>query len=225
MDRIRSLVSLFLCVSVVAGGLALAQTPASRIRGVVVSVSGSALKLKADSGQTLAVKLADHYTVSARSHADMTKIAPGAFLGTTAVPGPDGTLTATEVHVFPESMRGTGEGHRPMDAGPGSTMTDATVASVTVSPRPPAAAGRTMTNATVAALTGDDKERRMTLRYKGGEKVVAIPNGTPIVMVETGDPSMLVPGAHVVVSGVQQSDGPLLADRITVGRDGLIPPL
>ncbi|HVR94341.1 MAG TPA: DUF5666 domain-containing protein [Casimicrobiaceae bacterium] len=225
MDRIRSLVSLFLCVCVVAGGLARAQTPASRIRGVVVSVSGSTLQLKADSGQTLAVKLADHYTVSARSHADVTKIAPGAFLGTTAVPGPDGTLTAVEVHVFPESMRGTGEGHRPMDAAPGSTMTDATVASVTVGPRPPAAAGRTMTNATVAALTGDDKERRMTLRYKGGEKVVAIPKGTPIVMVEAGDPSMLVPGAHVVVSGVQQNDGSLLADRITVGKEGLIPPL
>ena len=225
MDRIRSSVLLLLCVCVVAGGVARAQTPASRIRGVVVSVSGSALQLKADSGQTLAVRFADHYTVSARSHADMTKIAPGTFLGTTAVAGPDGTLTAVEVHVFPESMRGNGEGHRPMDAAPGSTVTDATVASVTVGPRPPAAAGRTMTNATVAAFTGDDKERRMTLRYKGGEKVVAIPKGTPIVMVEIGDPSMLVPGAHVVVSGVQQKDGSLLADRITVGKDGLIPPL
>ena len=82
-----------------------------------------------------------------------------------------------------------------------------------------------MTNATVAALTGDDRERRMTLRYKGGEKVVAIPKGTPIVMVEAGDPSMLVPGAQVVVSGVQQNDGSLLAERITVGKEGLIPPL
>ena len=225
MDRIRSLVSLLLCVCVVAGGLALAQTPAMRIRGVVVSVSGSALQLKADSGQTLAVKLADRYTVSARSHADVTKITPGAFLGTTAIPGPDGALTAVEVHIFPDSMRGTGEGHRPMDAAPASTTTDATVASVTVGPRPPAAAGRTMTNATVATFTGDDKERRMTLRYKGGEKVVAIPKGTPIVMVEAGDPSMLVPGAHVIVSGVRQNDGSLLAERITVGKDGLIPPL
>jgi outer membrane lipoprotein SlyB len=224
MDRLRSLVSLCLCVCVVVGGLAHAQTPGSRIRGVIVSVDGSALQLKADSGQKLAVKLADRYTVSARSHADLTKIAPGAYLGTTAVPGPDGTLTAVEVHIFPESLRGTGEGHRPMDAAPGSTMTDATVASVTVGPRPPAAVGRTMTNATVAAVAGD-KERRMTLRYKGGEKVVAIPKGTPIVMVEAGDPSMLVPGAHVIVSGVQQNDGSLLAERVTVGKDGLIPPL
>jgi Domain of unknown function (DUF5666) len=223
MNRIRSFVLLLLCVCIVAGGLARAQTPASRIRGDIVSVSGTALQLKADSGQTLAVKLADHYTVSARSHADLTKIAAGAFLGTTAVPGPEGTLTAVEVHVFPESMRGTGEGHRPMDAAPGSTMTNATVASVAVGGQ--AAAARTMTNATVAAVSGGDQETRITLRYKGGEKVVAIPKDTPIVMVEPGDPSMLVPGAHVVVSGVRQSDGSLLADRVTVGKDGLIPPM
>jgi len=223
MDRIRSLVLLFLCLCVVAVGPARAQTPASRIRGDIVSVNGSALQLKADSGQTLAVKLADRYTVSARSHADPSKIAPDTFLGTTAVPGPDGTLTAVEVHIFPESMRGTGEGHRPMDTATGSTMTNATVASVGVGQS--ATAGRTMTNATVATVAGGEQERRMTLRYKGGEKVVAIPKDTPIVMVEPGDPSMLVPGAHVVVSGVQQNDGSLLADRVTVGKDGLIPPM
>jgi hypothetical protein len=223
MDHIRSLVLLLLCLCVVAGGLAHAQTPPSRIRGDIVSINGSALQLKADSGQKVAVKLADRYTVSARSHADWTKIIPGAFVGTTAVPGLDGTLNAVEVHVFPESMRGTGEGHRPMDAAPGSTMTNATVTSVAVAGQ--AAAGRTMTNATVAAIAGGDQERRMTLRYKGGEKVVAIPKDTPIVMVEPGDPSMLVPGAHVVVSGVQQNDGSLLADRVTVGKDGLIPPM
>ena len=223
MERIRSFVPLLLCVCVAAGGLARAQTPALRIRGDIVSVNGAAFQLKADSGQTLAVKLADQYTVSARSHADWTKIAPGAFVGTTAVPGPEGTLTAVEVHVFPESMRGTGEGHRPMDAAPGSTMTNATVASVAVGRQ--AAAGRTMTNATVAAVAGGDQERRMTLRYNGGEKVVAIPKDTPIVMMEAGDPAMLVPGAHVIVSGVQQNDGSVLAESITVGKDGLIPPM
>ena len=222
MNRIRSSVLLLLCLCVVAGGPARAQT-ASRIRGDIVSVNGSALQLKTDSGQTLAVKLADHYTVSARSHADLTKIASGAFVGTTAVPGPDGTLTAVEVHVFPESMRGTGEGHRPMDTATGSTMTNATVTSVGVGQS--AAAGRTMTNATVATIVGGDQERRMTLQYKGGEKVVAIPKDTPIVMVEPGDASMLVPGAHVVVSGVRQNDGSLLADRVMVGKDGLIPPM
>jgi len=203
MNRSRSFVPLLLCVCVVAGGLARAQTPASRIRGDIVSVKGSTLQLKADSGQKIAVRLADHYTVSARSHGDLTKIIPGAFVGTTAVPGPEGTLTAVELHVFPESMRGTDEGHRPMET----------------------TSGRTMTNATVAAVAEGEQELRMTLRYKGGEKVVAIPKDTPIVMVEAGDPSMLVPGAHVIVSGVQQNDGSVLAERITVGKDGLIPPM
>jgi hypothetical protein len=223
MDRIRSLVLLFLCAFFVAGELAQAQTPALRVRGDIVSVKGSALQLKADSGQTLAVKLADHYTVSARSHADLAKIAPGAFVGTTAVPGPNGTLTAVEVHVFPESMRGRGEGHRPMDTVSESTKTNATVAAVAVAPKE--TPGRTMTNATITSVAGGDQEPRMTLRYNGGEKVVAIPKDTPIVMVEAGDPSMLVPGAHVVVSGVRQNDGSVLAERITVGKDGLIPPM
>jgi Domain of unknown function (DUF5666) len=223
MPRIRWSVLLLLCLRVVAGGPARAQTPASRIRGEIVSVNGSALQLKADNGQALAVKLADHYTMSARSRADLTKITAGAFVGATAVPGPDGTLIAAEVHVFPESMRGTGEGHRPMDSATGSTMTNATVASVAAGQ--PASAGRTMTNATVAMVAGSEQERRMTLRYKGGEKVVAIPKDTPIVMVEPAERSLLVPGAHVVVSGVRQDDGSLLADRVTVGKDGLIPPI
>jgi hypothetical protein len=82
-----------------------------------------------------------------------------------------------------------------------------------------------MTNATVATVAGGEQQRRMTLQYKGGEKVVAIPKDTPIVMVGPGDSSLLIPGAHVVVSGVRQNDGSLLADRVTVGKDSLIPPM
>ena len=219
MNRIRSSVLLVLCVCGVGCGVTHAQTSAARIRGDIISVDGSTLQLKADNGKTLAVRLADRHTVSARSRADPSKIAPGTFLGTTALPGPDGTLTAVEVHIFPEAMRGTGEGHRPMDSATGSTMTNATVASVG------GTTGRTMTNATVATVAGGEQQRRMTLQYKGGEKVVAIPKDTPIVMVEPGDSSLLIPGAHVVVSGVQQNDGSLLADRVTVGKDGLIPPI
>ena len=220
MDVVRPFVALLLGACITAGGLAHAQTSPSRIRGEIVSINGTAFQLKADSGQTIAVKLADKYSISARSRADPAKITSGTFLGTTAVPGPDGTLVATEVHIFPESMRATREGHRPMDAAAGTTMTNATVASVaTVNP------GRTMTNATVAAVTGGDQERRMTLRYSGGEKLVTIPKDIPIVIVGPGDRSMLVAGAHVVVSGEKESDGSMLVDRIFVGRDGFIPPL
>jgi hypothetical protein len=223
MTRARSFLPLLLSAFAVASGFAHAQTQATRMRGDIVSVNGSALQIKTDSGQTVAVKLADKYSVSGRSRADLAKVTQGVFLGTTAVPGPDGTLVASEVHIFPESMRGTGEGHRPMDAASGSTMTNATVASVGVGR--PAASNRTMTNATVAAVAGGDQERRMTLRYDGGEKVVTIPKDTPIVMIEPGDASLLVAGAHVVVSGAKQGDGSMLVDRIQVGKNGFIPPL
>jgi hypothetical protein len=131
-------------------------------------------------------------------------------------------LAATEVHLFPESMRGTGEGHRPMDIQPGATMTNATVTSV--------AAGHTkststMTNATVADIATSGSERRIALKYKDGEKVVVVGNNVPVVMVEPGDMSMLTPGAHVLVTAAKQLDGTLAADRISVGKNGLVPPI
>jgi hypothetical protein len=222
MTRNRFLTPLFLAALAASAGFAHAQTPAPRVRGDITAVSGRTFQLKADSGQIIPVKLADKVSISTRAHADWTRIATGAFLGTTATPGPDGTLIASEVHVFHESMRGSGEGHRPMDAATGSTMTNATVASVSGA-QP--GAGRTMTNATVATVTSDDQERRMTLRYNGGEKVVVVPKDTPVVMVEPGDASLLITGAHVVVSGTKQSDGSMLVDRVQVGKDGFIPPI
>lgn len=222
MSRIRFLHALFLGVCIAAGGFAHGQTPPSRIRGDITAVSGRTLQLKADSGQIIPLKLGDKVSITTRAHADLTKIAAGAFLGTTATPGPDGTLIASEVHIFDESMRGTGEGHRPMDAATGSTKTNATVGSLSAGGP---GAGRTMTNATVASVTSDNQERRMTLQYKGGEKVVVVPKDTLVVMVEPGDASLLIVGAHVVVSGAKDSDGSMLVDRVQVGKDGFVPPL
>ena len=199
-----------------------AQT-AQRIRGDVVSLDGQTLKLATMGGETLTVKLAANVSVGARSRADPAQIAPGAFVGTTAVPLPDGTLSALEVHVFPESMRGNNEGHRPTDVMPGSTMTNATVAALDHAPG--VAGESTMTNATVARVSAADQVRRMTLKYPGGEKIVVVPKETPVVMVEPGDRSMLVPGAHVVLNATRQVDGTLTAERVTVGKDGLVPPM
>ncbi len=200
---------------------ALAQT--QRIRGDVVSLDGQNLKLTTMGGETLTVRLAGNLTVGARSRADPAQIVPGAFVGTTAVPLPDGTLSALEVHVFPESMRGNNEGHRPTDVMPGSTMTNATIAAVDRAPG--GGSESTMTNATVAKVAAADQARRMTLKYAGGAKIVVVPRETPIVMVEPGDRSMLVPGAHVVLNATRQADGTLTAERITVGKDGLVPPM
>lgn len=145
---------------------------------------------------------------------------PGSYVATTAVPQPDGTLLAKEVHVFTEAQRGTGEGHYPMST-PGDTMTNATVSSVAVAhPRD------TMTNATVAgAATGPAGDHRLTLTYKGAEQTVVVPDGVPIIASEPGDRSLLVPGAHVVVYAHPQSDGRMTVERVSVGKGGFAPPI
>jgi hypothetical protein len=200
-----------------------AQAQAQRIGGDIVAVDNAQMQMKSRAGEVVTVKLAPTLSVSARSQASLAMIAPGAFLGTTAIPQPDGTLKATEVHIFPESMRGTGEGHRPYDFTPGGTMTNATVSSV--SRAGSTASGSTMTNATVAGVDESAGTRTMKLTYKGGEKTVVVPSGTPIVMVEAGDRSLLVPGAHIVITATRGPDGALTTDRIMVGTGGLVPPL
>ena len=199
------------------------QVTSQRIRGDVVAVHGKDLDVKTSAGQMVTVRMADNVRVSARSAASPDALATGAFIGTTAVEQPDGTLKAVEVHVFPESMRGTGEGHRPMDTEPGSTMTNATVTNVTAAPK--SAPRSTMTNATVANVAPGGSARKLTLQYKGGEKTVVVGDGVPVVMVEAGDPSMLVPGAHIVVTAAKQLDGTLTTDRISVGKNGIVPPI
>jgi hypothetical protein len=109
-----------------------------------------------------------------------------------------------------------------MDTEPGSTMTNATIASVGGRG---AAARSTTTNATVAQVSGGSDVHTLTLAYKGGEKIVVVPENVPIVMVEPADRSLLVPGAHVIVYGARQPDGTLAADRLTVGKNGFVPPL
>jgi len=197
------------------------QVVTQRIRGDVVAVHGKDLDVRTSSGQIVTVRMMDSLRVSARSAAGPNALVQGAFIGTTAVEQPDGTLKASEVHVFPESMRGAGEGHRPMETEPGSTMTNATVASVSSSPKP--ASRSTMTNATVAGVASGGAVRTLTLRYNGGEKKVVVNDGVPIVMVESGDYAMLVQGAHVAVTAAKQLDGSLTTDRITVGRNGVVP--
>ncbi|MDR3412663.1 MAG: hypothetical protein P4L87_17255 [Formivibrio sp.] len=204
------------------GGVVVAAPVVQRIHGDVVAITGAVLQIRSSEGEALTVKLADGARLTAVSRADAAAISSGAYVGATAVPQPDGTLAAVEVHIFPESMRGTGEGYRPMDAQPGRTMTNATVAEVSAAGRP---AGNTMTNATVASITAANQQRRLTLQYKGGEKVVTLGADVPVVMLEPGDRSMLVPGAHIVVNVVRQDDGSLTTDRITIGKNGMVPPL
>ena len=180
-----------------------AAPPTQRIRGDVIALDGLNLQVQSRSGERLAVKLADSYTVNAVVKIGIERVVPGSYVGIASMPQPDGTQRAIEVLLFPEARRGSGEGHYPWDLQPGSMMT----------------------NATVADVVSVEKGRRITLRYKDGEKIVIVPPEAPIVTFEPGDRAMLKPGAHVIVTATKQPDGALTAGGVAVGKDGLVPPM
>jgi hypothetical protein len=191
---------LALAVAPIAGH---AQAPApSRIRGTIAALDGRTLGVHARGGQDVSVALTPDATVVAVSNTKLTDVHPGSFIGTTAIPQPDGTLKAIEVHIFPESMRGTGEGFRPWDLGPQSTMT----------------------NGTVGEITGTDA-RSLSVKYKDGQKTVVVPPDVPVVAFEPGTIAQLTPGAHVVVTATKAADGALSSSRVNVGKDGIDLPL
>ncbi|HMG60698.1 MAG TPA: hypothetical protein VK583_13295 [Burkholderiales bacterium] len=186
--------------------VAIAQAPANppvRIRGTVEKIDGTNLTIKANSGQTMNVKLADNYVVVGIAKASLADVASGKFIGTTTVGERDGALVALEVHIFPENMRGTGEGHYDWDLRPTSKMT----------------------NANVANVTSMGKDRVLTVQYKGGEKKVLVPEKAVIVSFTPTERSELKPGAKVFTVTQRQPDGSLTAARVNVGLKGQVPPM
>jgi len=216
----RSLLLSILLLPLLFMAEASAQEQLTKVSGDVVRVDGQNLEVKSTSGETLGVKLSDKARMTVRGPTDASAIKPGAFIATTATPQPDGTLLASEVRVFGESLRGVGEGHRPMANLPGSTMTNATVANVSGGGK-----RESTTNATVAAVTNSapGDPLKMTVQYTGGEKVVVIPDSVQIMTQEMGDRSMLVPGTHIVAYVARESDGTLLTERVSIGKNGYAP--
>jgi len=182
---------------------AFAFAQAARVRGVIEKLDGDMLTVRAREGSVLAITLAPNATVTGVVPAALAEVAAGKFVGVTAMPRADGNLMALEIHIFPESMRGRGEGHRPWDLKPESTMT----------------------NATVADVVSGAKDRVLTLRYKEGEKKVFVPEAAPIVTYVAADRGALHPGAHVFVVTERAADGSLSAPRVSVGLNGLVPPM
>jgi hypothetical protein len=173
-----------------------------RVRGVIEKVEGSTLTVKIAGNVETKLTLVGGARIVAVIKASTADIKDNTFLGSAAIPQPDGTQKALEVHIFPEAMRGTGEGHRPYRL-PNSTMTNGTIS-----------------GATVAGVDGST----VTVKYKGGEQRIVVPPGTPIVRYETGSPADLKPGAHfTVTAATKKPDGTFEANRISVGRDGTIP--
>jgi hypothetical protein len=174
-----------------------------RVRGTIERLDGSTYVVKARDGAELKVALADNPQIAGVVKASLSDIKQGSFVGVTAMPRADGSQSALEVHIFPEAMRGTGEGHYPWDLRPQSTMTNANVEQV---------------------VTGVDGQT-LTLKYKDGEKKIFVPTNTPIVVYVQGDKSDLKLGAKVFIAAVKQPDGTLQGRAWRVGRDGVTPPM
>jgi hypothetical protein len=180
------------------------QSPSpSRVRGTIEAVDGEVLSVKSRGGEDFKLRMAGDLRVAGIAKISLSDIKVGSFIGTTTVPGPDGGNNAIEVHVFPEDMRGTGEGSRPFDLRPNSTMTNATVAE------------------TVAGNDG----HTLLIKYKDGEKKVLVGPDTPVVTYVPADKSDLKAGAKVIAFMKKLPDGSFETNRVSVGRDGLTPPM
>jgi hypothetical protein len=203
----RSLISRTLAVTCFA--LVCLTLPASaqetvRIRGMIESIEGPVFVVKNRDGAELKLTVTDKPLFVAIVKATIADIKPGMFVGATGVTQPDGTQKAIEVHIFPESMRGTGEGHYDWDLKPKTKMTNANV------------------EQTVAGVDG----QTLTVKYKDGEKKVLVTPETAVVTYVAGDRSDLKPGIKVFVGAAKkQPDGTVQTPRITYGKDGLTPPM
>jgi hypothetical protein len=210
MDR-----RLFLAaVPLVAGGSlnALAQTtppgapppgPPTRIRGTIASVEGNKMTVNSRDGKKLEVTLADGFTVATVKKVELSAIKETDFIGTATRTGADGKMTAIEVLVFPEALRGTGEGFYPWDLEPGSMMTNGTV------------------KGAVMASEG----RELTVAYKDKSNVVYVPPSAAIVTFAPATKDDLKVGAPIFTVSPPNPEGTLKVSRVTVGKDGVAPPM
>jgi len=180
-----------------------AQDAPVRVRGTIERVDGDTYFVKSRDGSELKLKLASKTMVAAVVQASLADIKQGSYVGVAAMPLADGSQKALEVHIFLESMRGLGEGHRGWDLQPSSTMTNGNV------------------EKTAASSDG----QVLTLKYKDGEKNIIVPTGIPIVAYAPGDVSELKAGAKIFIGAAKKlPDGSLEAARVNVGR-GVAPPM
>jgi hypothetical protein len=190
-------------VAFIAAATAMAQSPPTRLRGSIAANDGKTVTIATREGTQVPVKLADNWSVMLVSPVTMADIKENSFVGIASMKGPDGTLNALEVLVFPEAARGSNEGHYPWDLQPESMMTNATVSTVAAAPD-----GQTL-----------------TLKYKDGTQTIKVKPGTPIVTFAPGDKADAKVGAKVFLGATKGADGSLTAGRLLVGKDGLTPPM
>ncbi len=185
---------------------ALAQNPpvaSARATIETISADGASLGVKTRAGEERTVHLGPKTRFVLVVPATLADIKPNSFVGIAAMPGEGSELKAMEVHIFPEAMRGTGEGYRPFDLGPGSSMTNGNI------------------QARVDAASGP----KLTVAYKGGEQTIVVDPKTTIVALEPGAQTDIKPGAAIIARGAKQEDGSIDAAFVLVGKDGLVPPM
>jgi len=179
-----------------------AQQQTTRVRGTIEKLDGNVLMVKSREGADLHITLTDNAQVVGVEKAALSDIGVGSYVGSAAMPQPDGSQKALEVHIFPESMRGTGEGHRPYAPVPQSTMTNGTVGNA------------------VTAVEG----HTINVKYRDGVKKIVVPPDVPIVPYVVGTRDDLKPGAHfTIIAATKKPDGTLEAGRVNVGRNGVVP--
>jgi hypothetical protein len=190
-------------VMMLALGQSVQAAERARVRGTVESIDGDTLKVKTREGKDVTVMLKSGWAVTGVVKASAADIKPGDFVGIASQATDSGVNGALEVVVFPAAMKGTGEGDRPWDLKPNSSMTNATVANAVTSVNGPT----------------------LTLTYKGGQKKISIPDGTPVVTFGPATKDDIKAGATVFINGESTGDGMVSSDRVVVGTNGVVPPM
>lgn len=209
MDRgLRTVFAMAAVAVLVATSIGYAQQKPVRIRGTIEKVDGQNLEVKSREGKNLKVVMSEKVRLTAMVKASLKDLTPDTYIGVTAMPQADGSQRAVAIHIFQPKQRGVGEGHRPWDLQPGSTMTNAAIAT------------------TVAGTDG----QVVTVRYKGkgqaGEKRVIVTPKTAIVRYVPGDRSELKPGVRVFLNNAKpMPDGRIEAPTVSYGRGGVVPPM
>ncbi len=200
---IRRTVAVSAFVLLFAASMAAAQAPV-RVRGVIDSVDGNTLSVKARDGAMVRVKLADDARVLTLDKKSLADVKQGVFVGITAMPQPDGGQKAVEIHIFPEAMRGTGEGHYPWDLMPNSTMTNGNIESQVVS----------------------NDGQTLVMKYKDGEKTIIVPANVEVVMFVPATVADVKAGEKFFVPrGKKLPDGAVEAGVIIINSRGVDPPM
>jgi hypothetical protein len=199
----RALITAFGLMLCIGGSAAvLAQAPASsappnpfagliRFNGTVTSAGAAGFVIHSDQGSDVKLTFADKPNIMVSAKGTVTDLGAGKFVGCTAVKRADNLLHATECHIFPESMRGMGEGHNPMGP-PNTTMTNGNVSA--------------LTNGQVAANSGGASSV-ITVTYKGGQQSIHVGADTDITKIDAGTPAMVKPGAKVMGAAKPAADG------------------